>query len=87
MEFGELKTFIREKEREGKVCFMTCEGLMMVDIEDFVKQSTESLLYDLNRDKITTMTLASEDNLRWVNDYAVAVVITELKRIINEREN
>lgn len=87
MELGELKTFIREKEREGKVCFMTCEGLMMAGIEDFVNQSTESLLYDLNRDKITTMTLASEDNLRWVNDYAVAVVITELKRIINEREN
>lgn len=75
MELGELKNFIREKEKEGKVVFMTCEGLMIADIDEFVGQGAQGILYDLNRDKATTMTLASEDNLRWINDYAVAVVI------------
>lgn len=87
MELGELRTFIREKQQEGKVCFMTCEGLMTCDLKDFVSQPAEGILYDLNRDRATTMALASEDNLRWINDYAVAEVITELKRIIDERND
>lgn len=78
MELGELKNFIREKEKEGKVVFMTCEGPMIADLDGFIQQSAQGILYDLNRDKATTMTLASEDNLRWINDYAVAVVIEKL---------
>jgi hypothetical protein len=78
MELGELKNFVREKAKEGKVVFMTCEGLRIVDIDEFVGQGAQGILYDLNRDKATTMTLASEDNLRWINDYAVAVVIEKL---------
>ena len=78
MELGKLKNFVREKEQEGKVVFMTCEGLMIADIDKFVGQGAAGILYDLNRDKATTMTLASEDNLRWINDYAVAVVIEKL---------
>jgi hypothetical protein len=78
MELGELKTFIREKEKEGKVVFMTCEGLKIADINELVGQGAQGILYDLNRDKATTMTLASEDNLRWINDYAVATVIEKL---------
>lgn len=78
MELGELKNFIREKEKEGKVVFMTCEGPMIANLDEFIQQSAQGILYDLNRDKATTMTLASEDNLRWINDYAVAVVIEKL---------
>lgn len=78
MELGELKNFIREKEKEGKIVFMTCEGPMIADLDKFIQQSAQGILYDLNRDKATTMTLASEDNLRWINDYAVAVVIEKL---------
>lgn len=78
MELGELKNFIREKEKEGKVVFMTCEGPMIANLDEFIQQSAQGILYDLNRDKATTMTLASEDNFRWINDYAVAVVIEKL---------
>lgn len=81
MELGELKAFIREKAKEGKVVFMTFDGLRIADIDEFVGQGVQGvqgILYDLNRDKATTMTLASEDNLRWINDYAVAVVIEKL---------
>ena len=85
MELAELKLFIREKEQEGKICFMTCEGLMTCDLNAFINQPAEGILYDLNRDKATTLTLASEENLRWVNDYAVAVVITKLKEELEKK--
>lgn len=78
MELGELKNFVREKAKEDKVVFMTCEGPMIADLDEFIQQGAQGILYDLNRDKATTMALASEDNLRWINDYAVAVVIEKL---------
>ena len=78
MELGELKNFVREKANEGKVVFMTCEGPMIADLDEFIQQGAAGILYDLNRDKATTLALASEDNLRWINDYAVAVVIEKL---------
>lgn len=79
MELAELKLFIREKEQEGKICLMTCEGLMICDLNAFINQPAKGILYDLNRDRATTLTLASEEDVRWINDYAVAVVITKLK--------
>ena len=78
MELGELRTFIREKAREGKIVLMTIEGLRIVDADRFIQQDSKDILYDLNRDKATTMTLANEDDLRWINDYAVAIVIEKL---------
>lgn len=78
MELGELRAFIREKAREGKIVLMTIEGLRIVDADRFIQQDYKDILYDLNRDKATTMTLANEDDLRWINDYAVAIVIEKL---------
>lgn len=78
MELGELRAFIREKAREGKIVLMTIEGLRIVDADRFIQQDSKDILYDLDRDKATTMTLANEDDLRWINDYAVAIVIEKL---------
>lgn len=78
MELGELRAFIREKAREGKIVLMTIEGLRIVDADRFIQQDSKDILYDLNRDKATTMTLANEGDLRWINDYAVAIVIEKL---------
>lgn len=78
MELGELRAFIRDKAREGKIVLMTIEGLRIVDADRFIQQDSKDILYDLNRDKATTMTLANEDDLRWINDYAVAIVIEKL---------
>lgn len=85
MELAELKLFIREKEKEGKICLMTYEGLMTCDLNEFINQPAEGILYDLNRDRATTLTLASEEDLRWINDYAVAVVITKLKEELKKK--
>ena len=74
--------YIREKEKEGKVSFMTIDGFYSCKLEDFIKQPAEGVLYDLNRDKATTLTIMPE--LRWINDYAVAVVINYLMSLIKD---
>lgn len=72
----ELKNLVLQKEKEGKVALMTPEGLLSANLEVFIKQPTEGLLYDLNRDKATVLTLMDK---KWVNDYAVGLVIAKLK--------
>lgn len=72
-----LKDLILQKEKEGKVVFMTHEGPMEADLEEFISQPTEGLLYDLNRDRGTV--LAFVDDPKWINDFAVNLVITKLK--------
>jgi len=72
-----LKDKILQKAEEGKVVLATIEGLMEADLDEFIKQPTEGLLYDLNRDRITVLTLM--DDPKWINDFAVMQVITKLK--------
>jgi hypothetical protein len=74
-----LRDLVRRKEKEGKVVFMTAEGLMEDDLEEFIKQPTEGILYDLNRDRATVLTFI-DANQKWINDYAVGLVIAELKK-------
>ena len=47
-EFLEL---IKEQEKNNKISFMTVEGLMSCDIDSFIKQDAQGILYDLNRGK------------------------------------
>ena len=44
MELGELKNFVREKANEGKVVFMTCEGPMIADLDEFIQQGAAGIL-------------------------------------------
>ena len=76
--FDSTLSLIQEKEEQGKVVFMTACGLMVAPIEKFCRQSADGLLYDLNRDEATTLTLGGQGLERWVNDYATAKVIRYL---------
>ena len=69
------KILLLEKRKEGKILFQTAEGIMESPIDEFCKQYIEGLLYDLNRDEATTLTLNNE---RAINDLAVAQVIRYL---------
>lgn len=69
---------VKENESMGMVTIMTECGLMSWNIERLCRQSADGLLYDLNRDEATTLTLGREGMERWVNDYAVAKVIRYL---------
>lgn len=79
---------IEEKEEAGEIVIATLDGLMSAKLEDFIRQPSEGVLYDLNRGKLTTITLAGSDELmrkRWINDYAVAVLIEFLMGKLEEQ--
>lgn len=82
---------IMEAQKDGKVCFATCDGIMTQDVYKFLEQPVDGILYDLNRDKATTITLArSADSFigrRWINDLAVAFVIRKLKEELDKYKN
>ena len=78
-----LKDLVLRKEKDGKVVFATADGFMEADIESFIKQPTEGLLYDLNRDRVTVLTFVGKGEIKWVNDFAVGLVIKKLKEIID----
>lgn len=82
-EFEECLKQLEDIVNKGGIFFMTCDGIMTQELNTFLKQSVEGILYDLNRDKATTIALArSADSFlgkRWVNDLAVAYVIKALK--------
>ena len=80
----ETTKLILKKRDEGKVCFMTFDGLYNAPVDEFIKQPAEGILYDLNRGIETTLTIMPEK--RWINDFAVAVTIVALKKRIDELE-
>lgn len=73
-----LANMLIDQGRNGFVCFMTLEGIMKVRLSDFIKQPAEGILYDLNR--LPEVVLTFLDDPKWVNDYAVGLVITHLKK-------
>jgi hypothetical protein len=81
---GELKELILEKRKEDKLVYATHEGFISVDIDEFIKQPVDGILYDLNR--LEEVTLTFIDDPKWVNDFAVALIIRRLKKRIAELE-
>ena len=77
MEVDKVLKEIRKQEKKGNIVFLTIDGFAGVKLQDFIQQPADGILYDLNRDKVVTITLAKAGKIdtRWVNDYAVAVVI------------
>lgn len=87
--FDKTLATVLENERKGKVTYMTGMGLMTSTLESFCRQDADGVLYDLNRDRATTITLGRNGGGRWINDYAVAMVIEylmkEIERLKNEK--
>ena len=84
----ELLEKIIQEEKNANICIMTAEGMKKIPINTFINQSAESILYDLNRDKSTTITIAkTAKGKRWINDYATAVVIENLKKEYDKLSN
>ena len=84
-ECEDFKNKVLEEYEKGNVVFMTVDGLIVSPLKDFITQPIDGLLYDLNRDKMTVLSFL--DDPKWVNDYAVMMVITELKRLVDNRED
>ena len=76
---NEIKKIIKEQKELGNIVIANIDGLTTCKLSDFVKQNASGILYDLNRLEEVTYTFADMDDLRWINDIAVAYVIRELK--------
>ena len=87
--FEQTLDVIRGQEKYGNITIETTEGLAVIPLDDIANWEADSLLYDLNRDKATTIELGRNGMERWINDYAVAMVIEylmkEIERLKNEK--
>ena len=79
-----IKDKVLKEYKKGNIIVAGIDGLQGIPIKEFIKQPVEGILYDLNRDEATVLTLI--DNPKWVNDYAVSKVIVALKKRIKELE-
>ena len=79
-----IKDKILKEYKKGNIVVAGIDGLQGMPIKEFIKQPVEGMLYDLNRDPATILTLINDP--KWVNDYAVMTVIIELKKRIKELE-
>lgn len=73
-----------EEEKKGNIIYNTPFGLYSAELDTFLSQSTESMLYDLNRDFGTILTQIGD--VKWVNDYALSKVVIELNKRLAEAE-
>jgi len=79
-----LQDTILEEAKKGNVVFSTFEGYAVCNLEEFIKQPTDGLLYDLNR--LPEVVLTFLEDPKWVNDYAVYLVIKRLKEIVDKKD-
>ena len=85
-EFYEL---VREQEKQGRVVILSMfpdghNDVSSYDLDTFISQPIEGLLYDLNR--LPEVVATYIDDPKWVNDYAVYLVIKRLKEKLAEYE-
>lgn len=79
----ELKERILAERKKGNIVFWGLPGeLMSAKLDEFVEQPAEGMLYDLNRLEEISLTFIHEP--KWVNDFAVAMVIRKLAEQRNE---
>lgn len=80
-----LRDLILEKEKENKVVYSTFEGYACNDLDEIIDlQPVDGLLYDLNR--LPEVVLTWIDDQKWVNDYAVQLVIKRLHERMTKAE-
>ena len=72
-----LRAYILSERGKGNIVFHGLPGeLMAAELGKFVEQPVEGMLYDLNREEEISLTFL--DDPKWVNDFAVALVIRKL---------
>ena len=72
---------VLEERSKGNVVFLCIDQVMCAPVKEIIKQPAEGLLWDLNRDEVTALTFMDQEGMtHWVNNFAVALVIKELKQ-------
>lgn len=76
---------VLEERDKGNVVFLCVDEVMVAPVKEIIKQPAEGLLWDLNRDGATALSFMDEEGMiHWVNNFAVSLVIKELKRQLDE---
>lgn len=76
-----IMSYILEKSREDRVVLFDGECYRTIGLDELVKQPADGILYDLNR--LPEIALTCMEDPKWINDYAVALVIQKLKDMID----
>lgn len=78
---------VLEEQDKGNVIFICIDSIISGPVKEIVKQPVDGLLWDLNRDEATALTFMDQEGMiHWVNNFAVALVIRELKSQITQLE-
>ena len=76
---------VRAEYSKGNIVFWDCDdNLLTANLQDFMKQPVDGMLYDLNRSEEVILTFINDP--KWVNDYAMCKIVRELYRLIEELE-
>jgi len=75
-EIDDLLHEVIKNRDEGKVLFHSLGGVVAANLAEFINQPAAGILYDLNREEITTT--SSDITKKIINDLAVATVIRYL---------
>src|SRR3990167_5457696 len=72
-----LRAHILSERDIGNIVFHGLPGqLMGAELDQFVEQPVDGILYDLNRSEEISLKFLNDP--KWVNDFAVALVIRKL---------
>ncbi len=80
-----FKNDLLKEYKKGNIMFMSIEGIQICSVKEFIKQPADGILYDLNKGEEVVLTYIEDK--KWVNDFAVAKTIRELKNKIKELED
>lgn len=62
------------------------EGIVEWNIKNIIQQPVEGLLYDLNRDMATNFTRLANNDVRAINDIAIAKIVSWLLKERSEKK-
>ena len=80
--FEEFRDMIMTEYKKGNIVVMGVDGPEVSEASNFIDQPADGILYDLNRTEEVVLTFIEDE--KWVNDYAVAKTIRELKKQIDK---
>ena len=83
--FESIRDNVLAEWGKGNLVYADIEGLKSIKFEEFIKQSLEGMLYDINRETATILTFL--DDPKWVNDFALTKLLEYYYNKCKEYEN